>query len=243
MTTLIRKLGWMLQRRRRRAELHDELAFHLSEEAEEGTAAGLSDEQARYAARRDLGSVALVSEDARAMWGWPIVEQFGQDLRHGVRSLLRSPAFTLAAVVTLALGIGLTTAIFSIVYGILLRPLDLYEPDRLMMLHTVDGNGRIEPALSPPNFMSLHEEENRSFSTIAAFMETQLTLTGSGEARRVEATQVSAGFFDVLGVQPMLGRTFNRTENEFGRHRVAVISQTLWQQHFAGNPGVLGGTR
>ncbi len=242
MRNFLRKVMWTLQWRRRQAELRQELEFHLAEEAEERAAVGLTPEQARYAARRDLGNVALVTEDVRGAWGWPLVEQFAQDLRHGVHALVRNPGFALAATLTLALGIGLTTAIFTLVYGMLLRPLALNDPNTLMMLHTLASDGQIETSLSPPNFMSLHEAESRSFSGVAGFLETRVTLTGDGEAQRVEATEVSAGFFDVLGARPALGRTFTRAENERGQNRVVVLSHALWQQHFAGHPSVLART-
>src|SRR5688572_15921255 len=246
MKAFFRKLGWAIRRPRREAELREELEFHLAEETEEQKAAGLADDDARFAARRDFGSRALVAEDTSAAWGWPVLEQFVQDLHYGVRELFRNPGFTVAAITTLALGIGLTTAIFTIVYGTLLRPLALNDPDTVMMLHTMRSDRHIEPALSPPNFMSLREsvekKELSTFSGLAGFMETQLTLTGAGEARRLEATTVSAEFFDVLGVQPALGRTFDRAENQPAGNRVAVLSHALWQQQFSADPAVLGRT-
>ena len=170
-----RKLGWMAWRGHREAELRDELEFHLAEEADERRAGGLAEDDARFAARRDLGSVALIAEDTSATWGWPVVEQFAHDVRYGTRALFRNPGFSLAAVATLALGIGLTTAIFSVVYAMLLRPLPLHDPDRLVVLVTVDDGGRdISNLLSPPNFMSLKEdtdrEGSRSFANVAGFV-------------------------------------------------------------------------
>jgi hypothetical protein len=183
----IDKLSWLTQRKLKQAELRDELQFHLAEEADERKASGLDEDDARFAARRDLGSVALVAEDASAAWGWPVLEHFAQDLRYGVRALFRNPGFSIAAVTTLGLGIGLTTAIFTVVYGMLLRPLALNDPDTLMMLHTLRSDGQTEEALSPPNFMSLREgvdkREIGALSSVAGFMDTQLTLTGGGEAR------------------------------------------------------------
>ena len=246
MHVFFRKLSWLIRRRQREAELHEELEFHIAEETEEQKAAGLVERAARFAARRDLGSRALVAEDTSAAWGWPVLEQFMQDLHYGVRALFRNPGFSIAAVTTLALGIGLTTAIFTIVYGMLLRPLALNDPDTLMMLHTLRSDGQTETALSPPNFMSLREgvekKEIGAFSSVAGFMDTQLTLTGVGEARRVEATRIDALFFEVLRVQPVLGRTFDRLENEPGNTGVVVLSHALWQQHFNGDSGVLGRT-
>ena len=244
MREFFHKLSWLIRRRQREAELREELEFHLAAEAEERKATGLADPEARFAARRDLGNRALIAEDTSAAWGWPILEQFAQDLHYGVRALFRNPGFSIAAVTTLALGIGLTTAIFTIVYGMLLRPLALNDPDTLMMLHTLRSDGQTETALSPPNFMSLREGVSKrdiaAFSHIAGFMETQLTLTGAGEASRVYATRVDATFFDALGVQPAIGRTFDRAENEPGNVRVVVLSHAMWQQQFNGDSSVLG---
>lgn len=170
-------------------------------------------------------------------------EQINQDLRYAVRTLSRTPSVTLAAVITLALGIGLTTAIFSVVHGVLLRPLPFNEPDRLVVLHTIRQAGdRHDSALSAPNFMSLQEQGSRVFANLASALDTDRTLTGAGEARKVEAARVSAGFFEVLDVRPVLGRTFHRDENELGRERVVVLGHALWQQQFGGDPGVIGRT-
>jgi predicted permease len=241
MNAFLRKLSWFARRRRKESELRDELEFHLAEEAEERREAGLSEEQARSAARRDLGNIALVVEDTRAVWGWGQLEQAGQDLRYAVRTLSRTPSVTLAAVITLALGIGLTTAIFSVVYGVLLRPLPFNEPERLVVLHTIRQHGdRYDNAVSPPNFMSLMEEQSHAFANLTGAVDTARTLTGIGEARRVDGVRVSAGFFEMLDVSPVLGRTFDRDENEPGREGVVVISHALWQQQFGADPAVIG---
>jgi len=245
MRALLRKLAWLARRHRKELELREELEFHLAAEAEERSAAGLTDDSARLAARRDLGNVALVVEDTRAAWGWTVFEQIGQDLRYAVRTLVRTPSVALAAVGTLALGIGLTTAIFSVVYGVLLRPLPFPDPDRLLVLHTVRADGGvIDDGVSPPNFMSLleeeSEEESRVFERLAGAVGTDRTVTGIGDARSVESARVSAGFFEVMGARPVLGRTFRPEENQPGRTRVVVIGHALWQQQFGGDSSVIG---
>jgi putative ABC transport system permease protein len=240
MKTFLRRLGWLVARRRKEDELREELEFHLTAEADERRAAGLADDQARYAARRDLGNVTLVMEDTRASWGWPTAEQFLQDVRYAARTAARTPTVTITVILTLALGIGLTTAMFSVVRGILLRPLPYDEPDRLVMLHTRLVTGEIENAVSPPNFMSLREEQSTAFAHLGSVVEMSVTLTGVGEARRVNGGRVSAAFFDAMGVRAALGRTFDAQENNLGRTRVAVISHALWQQQFGGDPRVVG---
>ena len=121
MIEFLRKLKWLVQRRRREDELQKELQFHLEEEAEERRAEGASVEEARWAARRELGNLTLVQEDTRAMWGWTILEQFGQDLRYAFRTMNANHLFTLLAVLSLALGIGANTAIYSFMDAILIR--------------------------------------------------------------------------------------------------------------------------
>jgi putative ABC transport system permease protein len=181
-------------------------------------------------------------EDTRAMWGWLSAEPLIQDVRYAARTIARTPIFSLGVVVILALGIGLITAMFSVVRGVMLRPLPYYEPDRLVMVHTRLPAGDTEAAVSPPNFMSLRQEDSRAFEQLASIVGMATTVTGVGEARRVSAARVSAPFFDALRVKPVLGRTIDPQENEPGHTRVAVISHALWQQQFGGDPDVVGRT-
>src|SRR5262245_43236437 len=128
------KPGWLTRRADKDAELREELAFHLEQEAEERREDGLSDDEARAAARRDLGNVALVQEDTRATWGWARLEQLGRDIGYGVRQVRRNPSFSWIAIATLALGIGGVAAIFSAVDTVLIRPLPYADPDRLVVM-------------------------------------------------------------------------------------------------------------
>ena len=134
MTSLFRKVNWWLKRRRKEDELREELEFHLSEEADDRQAEGLTVEQARHAARRDLGNVTLVREEARTMWTWTVVEQLAQDVRYALRTMIRNPAFSGLAVLTLALGIGANTAIYSFMDSILLRSLPVADPASLAVV-------------------------------------------------------------------------------------------------------------
>ena len=242
MNTFLRKLGWLVSRRRKEDELREEIEFHLAAEADDRRANGLADDRARYAARRDLGNVTLVIEDTRATWGWLSAEQLVQDVRYALRTIARTPIFSFGVVVILALGVGLTTAMFSVVRGIMLRPLPFHEPDRLVMLHTLQTSSGTEAAVSPPNFMSLRQEESRAFDHLASIVGIDLTLSGAGEARRVNGARVSAPFFNAMHVAPVLGRTFDAQENEPGHTRVAVISHALWQQQFGGDANIVGRT-
>jgi predicted permease len=241
MNRFLRKLGWWLQRRRKEAELREELAFHLDQDADERRSEdGITESDARAAARRHLGSVSLVAEDARAMWGWPALEQVAQDATYALRSLRRTPGFTTAAVVTLALGIGVNTAIFSIVNGVLLNPLPYPAPDRLVAVYSRTAD---EPTASSsyPNFLDW-ARDNQSFSDLAAFREDDLNLIGLGQPERVPAEMVSASFFRLLGVQPILGRTFVAADDHLGAAPVALISESLWQRKFGSSPAAIGRT-
>ncbi len=135
MNSFFRKLSWLMQRRGKEEELREELQFHLDEEAEEKLAEGASAEEARWAARRELGNMALVREDTRSAWGWTLVEQFGQDLRYAFRTMSASKSFSLLAILTLALGIGANTAIYSFMDSILLWSLPVADPESLVVLN------------------------------------------------------------------------------------------------------------
>jgi putative ABC transport system permease protein len=159
------------------------------------------------------------------------------DLRHAVRCLLKSPGFTIVAVLTLAIGIGANTAIFSVVNAVLLKPLPLPEPDRLVRVYELD-EGR-PWTVSPPNFVDLRRESS-AFEEMAAYTGTAAALTGVGEAKRILGSVVTAGFFRVLATAPMLGRTISAADTVAGQDRVVVLSHGLWQRQFAEDPGMVG---
>jgi len=162
------------------------------------------------------------------------------DLRYGARILLKQPAFTLVAVITLALGIGANTAIFSLVHSILLRPLPFREPDRVVrMLQASPKLGLPTWGVSQAAFAA-HREQNLSFETMAIYTNTAINLTGAGEPERLPMTNVTADFFKVFGVSPQLGRTFVEGEDTPGRNLVCVISYAFWQRRFGGDPNIVG---
>ena len=134
MTSFFRKVTWWIQRRRKEDELREELQFHLAEEAGERQADGLSEDHARWAARRDLGNVTLLREDTRTWWSWMLLEQLAQDIRYGLRTMTANKTFSAMAILSLALGIGANTAIFSLIDSILLRSLPVPDPQSLVML-------------------------------------------------------------------------------------------------------------
>ncbi len=160
-----------------------------------------------------------------------------KDVRYALRTLRQSPGFTLVAILTLALGIGANTAMFSVVTAVLLRPLPFPEPDRIVAISTVSENGR-PTAESFPDFADFRER-NRSFEHIAAYDTNSLTLTGAGEPMHVEANVVTSGFFESLGMQPKMGRTFRLDEEHAGNH-VAILSDRMWHAQFHADPNILG---
>ena len=166
-----------------------------------------------------------------------------QDLRYAVRQLRKSPGFTAVAVITLALGIGANTAIFSVVNGALLRPLAFREPNRLVHIWHVppakNFPGMTTFAVSAANYLDWHSQ-NQVFENMAIYTYHGFTLTGSVKPEQVDAGAVSSSFFETLGVQPMLGRVFSPQEDQLGRSNVVVLSHRFWQEHFGSNADIIG---
>jgi predicted permease len=220
--------------RRREEELDEEVRSHLRMATQDRIERGETPEQAEASARREFGNVVLVKEVTREMWGRAWLRQFIQDLKYGLRTMRRGPGFTAVAVLTLALGIGANTAIFSVVNAVLLRPLPYRDPARLVtVLH--DGWKPVAPA----NFLDWREQ-SRSFESIAAAQSWNLTMTGRDRPEQLNVLQTSAEMFHVLGVDAALGRTYTAGEDQPGREHVVVISHGFWQRRFGGSPDVIG---
>ena len=240
--------GWLLRlfgvfhRRRCEQDFAEELASHLAFHIEDNVRAGMSPEEARRRALIKLGGVTLTQERYREQRGLPMLETLIQDLRFGLRMLRKNPGFTLIAVLTLSLGIGANTAIFSVVNAVLLKPLPYAEPDRLAMLWTDDPKRAIhEEGTSYPTFLDWRTQ-SQSFTEMAICSRgNPVILTGKEEPERVMAEYVSANLFSLLGVKPVLGRTFTPAD-EHQRERVAVLSYGLWQRRFGGSPDIIGKT-
>jgi putative ABC transport system permease protein len=220
--------------------LDEELRFHLEQQIAQNIAAGMSPEAARYAALRAFGGVEQIKEECRDARGSRFFEELVQDVRYGLRILARSPGFTAVAVLTLALGIGANTAIFSVVNAVLLRPLPYKDPGRLVQFWSTSARGG-GTLVSPADFAQI-AQRGQVFESAALFRLRGRILTGAGEPEPIGTTEVAAGVFQVLGVNPVLGRTFLPAEEQPGRNRVAVLSHPLWQQRFGSDPGVLGKT-
>jgi putative ABC transport system permease protein len=240
----------------REAEIVEELAQHLEDCYEELLSGGASVEEATSEVLMELSDGELFAEElshveqqrspgemvvAGSKVRSNMLVDIGQDLRYGIRTMLKNPAFTLVAVAALALGIGANTAIFSVVNSILLRPLPFKEPERLLTVsHAYPKLNLIAP-VSPPGFMD-YRARTDVFEMSAASAGGSFNLTGEGEPERIQARAVSASFFPTLGVEAALGRTFLQEEDQPGHEHVVVLSHGLWQRRFGADPGVIGKT-
>jgi putative ABC transport system permease protein len=229
-----------LNRGRAERELKEEINAHLEMETQEKIANGLSREESRYAAQRAFGSVALATEDSRDWWGFRRLEELLQDLRYSARMLRKKPRFTLVAVLTLGLGIGANTAIFSVVNAVLLKPLPYPEPGQLAQLR-LEGSGKPDTVIGSAAFVQV-KAQSQSLARIAAYSGGDMTLTGAGSAEQVVAGAVTADFFPLLGVLPALGRNFTREEDTPNGPTAAILGHGLWQSRFGGDADVLGRT-
>jgi predicted permease len=268
MSTFFRKLGWLAQRRRKEFELDDELRFHLEEEADDLQARGLPPDRAR----RDLGNLTLVRESTRAAWSWTLVEQFAQDLRYAFRAMLHNRTFTALAALSLALGIGANTAIYSFMDSILLRSLPVSDPGSLALvgwrmkanrppaagarvptvMYSMSGysygeaakEGETGAILPYPAFTSLQKASGSVFSSLFAFYDNErpLNLLINGHAEVARQVYVSGDYFRGLGVTPAAGRLLSPDDDTAEAPPAIVISSGLSQRRFGGPANAVGQT-
>jgi putative ABC transport system permease protein len=221
-------------------ELGDELRAHLDMLAEENIRSGMNAEEARRQAALKLGNGLRIREELRHQAGLPFLEVLMQDLRYGLRMLRKSPAFAAIAIVTLALGIGANTAIFSVVNGVLLRPLPYEDPGRLVnVFNTAPSRALDHFGGSPPDFRTLREH-NRTLASLSALSHKNFNLTGTIQPERLLAATVSVEYFTTLGVKPTIGRVFLPHDEQWGSHRVVVLSDGFWRTHFGSDPAIQG---
>lgn len=220
------------------SELSEEIRAHLDLLTEAKIRKGLKPEEARRAALVELGGVEQVKESVRKVRHGRLLEDLWQDARYAVRSLRKHPGFTVIAVLTLALGIGANTAIFSVINAVLLRPLPYENPDRLVVLLETVSNRPI--GVSYPNFVDWRSQ-NTVFENIAAVRPREsFNLTGAGESERLQGRLVSANFLSTLGVKPILGRDFVNEDDRPGAAPVVMLSHALWQRRFGGDEKIVG---
>jgi putative ABC transport system permease protein len=233
------RLASLLRRERYERELDAELRFHIDMLTEQNVRAGLQPQAAREAALKTFGVVDRVKDDVRDTWLSRLFETFVQDLRYGVRSLRRNPGFAAIVVVTMALGIGANTAIFSVVNGVLLRPLPYEDGERLVVLHQQQPlAGREDIGFSYQEILDYRRAQ--SLEGVVEFHNMWFILLGRAEPQRVATGVVSANFFDLLGVKPMFGRTFVDADERPGAPAVLVLSHGYWKSAFGGDPSVVG---
>jgi predicted permease len=233
-------LRTVFSRRRVERELADELAMHLELEAEKRMRDGGAPDDARRRAAIAFGAVESVKDEVRESWGIRFLETLGQDLKYGARSLRRNPGFTGVVALTLGLGIGANTAVFSVVRGVLLRPLPYARGQEVVALHQPAPQSGIEDIGFSVKDVQDYGTMTPSLEDVVEYHSMTFTLLGGPEPQRVRTGVVSAAFFDVLGVKPMLGRTFRRGEDAMGAEALLVLSHSYWQQHLGGDPNVIG---
>jgi predicted permease len=222
------------------SELDDELRFHLDHQVERYVASGMTREEALRRTRLEFGSTAHVREDCREARGVNFVETLAQDLHFGFRMLRRNSGFSAVSILTLALGIGMTAAIFSVVNAVLLRPLPYPNPRQLVGVPEANAKARISGVgMSYPTFNELRDH-NRVFNTIAGLAGHSLTLTGSGEPAEANTVVVTQDFFAVFEIRPLLGRVLESEDGERGAAPVVVLSEELWRSRFGADAGIVG---
>jgi putative ABC transport system permease protein len=232
-------MGWR-RRKHREQDLERELRSHLDLETAEQQEKGLTAEESRYAARRALGNTTLLKEDLRNMRRWTSLERFPQDIRYALRLLRKNPGFAAVAVLTLAIGIGANTAIFSITDAVLLRPLPYPDANRLIRIWQSEpqmGEGHLGAA--PPEFAA-YRDHTRAYSNLAGYQPESFDLTSDREPEHISGYAVTAALFPTLEVQPLIGRIFSRQEELPGAQRVVVLSHRFWRAHYAEDPHVIG---
>ena len=228
------------------ADLEQEIQSHLLMAASDRVDGGESTEHAQQAARREFGNVALVEQVTRDQWGRLWFEELLQDLRYGARTLRKSPGFTAVAVLTLGLGVGATTAIFSVLDGVLLKPLSYPHPEQLVSVEV--SPLALDPSLRgmAPEDYFVFREQSRTFQDIGMYAETDtdrdVNVTGFAEPERVHALGVTHGVLSVLAIPPMLGRIFSPSDDSPGGPPTAILTYGYWQRKFSADPSAVGKT-
>lgn len=216
--------------------MSDELRYHIDAHTEDLTRLGVPREEAARRARVAFGGVERVKEECRQARGLRLFDELHRDVRFALRGLRKNPGFTAVAVLTLALGIGANTAVFSIVDGVLLNPIPFAEPDRLVSIYGTNASGT-KNSISYPNFLDW-QRDNRTFEVLAAWRGSSFAFTGSSDPEVLTGQMVAANFFDVLRVQPLFGRVFLTEEDRLGAVPVVVLGEGFWTRRFAADPGV-----
>ena len=237
MGKLLRRLRYWLRHRQVEADLSEELETHLAFKQERLEQSGLSGNEARYASRRTLGNVTLAREDARSVWIWPWLDSVRQDVAYAVRSLARNPGFSASVILVTSLGIGATTSVFGLVDGLLLKPLPVRDPDRLVYFKS--------PAFSYRIFSEVRDRSPEIFSSFFGWNLESVNVDWTGQLEQTEVLMATGDFYSTLGIQATLGRTFTAEDDRIGggpHGMVAVVSYACWQRRFGGDRSIIGRT-
>ena len=240
----LRTRSW--PRRNREEEFKREFEAHLELETQEQQGSGVTPQEAHYAARRAFGNTTLVQEDVRGVWNAIWLERFTRDVKYAARSLRKSPGFAAVAVLTLALGIGANTAIFSAINALMLQPLPFSAADQLVRIYSIQ-NGMFNTFANPdgPSALDVRDfaQRSRSFQNMVAYDTWAKNVSfgeSTGQPEQMAVGLVPAAYFEILDVRPIIGRFFSEDENQEGKNYVAAISAQLWRNRFDGDPSVLG---
>ncbi|MGB6743156.1 MAG: ABC transporter permease, partial [Terracidiphilus sp.] len=244
LTQLTMKIRMLFQRRKAAACLDDELRFHLDRQIEENLADGMSASEARCAALRTFGNPALLRDQTRATWSWTWLESFVRDLRYGIRTLRRTPGFTAIAILVMALGIGANVALFTVIRGILLKPLPFKDPGRLVEIYEKDSsNPDHHIHASGADFFDWQSQAH-TVEQMAMLCWSGYNLSGSSGQlpEQIFAQQASWNLLPMLGVEPALGRLFTSSDDRPDANATAILTWGLWKRRFGGDPHILGQT-
>jgi predicted permease len=223
--------------------LDDEFQFHLEQQIAENIAAGMSPDEARYAAMRIFGNTTFLKEETRDNWSWMWLENLFRDLRYAARTLSRTPGFAVVAILVIALGTGASIALFAVVRSVLLKPLPFRDPSRLMRLYEHSPDGRFPYNSSAAGVYAQWQQQNTGFSDLAVltngFQHYGLSGTGGQLPERVRASECSWDLFPTLGVTPALGRVFTSADDQPSANATVLLSWSLWKRRFGGDPSIL----
>src|SRR5580692_2778702 len=236
------RLRALTHRRRLEADVDDELAFHLEMRASQLEAAGADPAAARHAAPRQFGNVTSIRERIRDMWTFPSAESVWRDVRYGARMLSRAPAFTVVAVLTIAVGVGANTAVFSVADAVLLRPLPFAHADRLVRLYSVVNTNLVGPSAGD---VRDYVTESHAFETLVLYDFWPKNVSAGAASDRPEQMRVGlvpSEYFAAFGITPMLGRVFTADESRPGNDHVVLLSDHYWRAHFDAARSVVGHT-
>jgi predicted permease len=232
-------------RRRRYRDLSASIHEHIADRIEELVEGGMPPAQAEHSARREFGNVSLIEQRSREVWQWPAMESIWADVRFAVRQLIKSPGFTLTAVVTLTLGIGVNATMFSLVSAFLMPHVPGRDPGHVAVVSSVNPDRSFLPDINPvsvPNYLSWRTH-SRIFAEMAAADEYRTaSISGEEQPEAIQYAAVSPNYFAVLGVSPVLGRNFLAADDQPGHDRLAILSHELWERRFASDPSVVGRT-